>query len=65
MPEAKKPAPKKTTKTCMVLKAGDGKISKGKRVDSCDLYYGRQERIEFPPKVAEALEARGYVEIMD
>jgi hypothetical protein len=57
--------PKKDTLTCMVLKAGDGKISKGERDANSDIYYDRHDKPEFPVEIARALQERGFVEIMD
>lgn len=57
--------PQKDTLTCMVLKAGADRISKGTRKDNSDEYYARQEEFEADPEIAKALQERGLVEIMD
>ena len=62
---AAKPKPKKTTLTCMVLKAGADRISTGEREANSDIYYPRKAEFECEPDIAKALQERGFVEIMD
>lgn len=65
MPAQKTNETKKTTKTCMVIKAGADRISTGERVDNADVTYPQKAKFEATPSQAKALEERGFVEIMD
>lgn len=49
-----------------VLPMGDGKISMGQHIAGIgEVHYERGEVFEVERQIAEALEARGYVEIQD
>lgn len=47
-----------------VLKQGDGKISKGTRINSERQYYAKGDHVTLPDDVAAELEDRGYVELL-
>jgi hypothetical protein len=48
----------------MVIAAGDGRISTGEHIAGIgDLTYARKDVFECPRPMAEALQARGFVEI--
>lgn len=60
-----KPKPKKDTVSCMVLTKGADKISTGEMVDDKNVYFERHAKFEADPIIAQALQERGFVEIMD
>lgn len=65
MTETIKAAPAKAEGAkARVLKKGDGKISKGFRIDGESQYYAKGDEVSFPDEVAVALEARGYIDIL-
>jgi hypothetical protein len=57
-------APKRRV-TCRVLPLGDGLISQGEHAAGLgDGYFDREERFEVAEDIAQALETRGFVEIL-
>lgn len=65
MTETTKPAPAKAVGAKVrVLKAGDGKISKGFRDAGERQFYAKGDEITVSDEIAQALEARGFAEIL-
>ena len=57
--------PTKDTVTCIVLKKGAGRISKGTRTGAVDDTYAKGATVELMPEAAAALEDRAFVSIQD
>lgn len=60
-PKAEAKAP--DTAVVRILKAGDGKVSKGQHDLNGEHYYAKGEEVLLPIAIATALENRGFVEI--